>query len=127
MFNTITFETIDSNLDYKFFVIKDRYFVKKIRDDEITTCTVSRKSFESILKQQEGQVMIESVDEFYNGYYETIDDFLTEALESFLDFCEDINKEQNERTFNQILIKNTKNNITKTFPTELIDMIINFC
>ena len=127
MLNTITFETTDSviYLEYKFFVIKDRYYIKKIEGEKIATCSMTSKSFKYILQQQVYFVWVtlQTVDDIFNQPYNTIDEYVDD-IDEYFDICEDLNKEQNERTFNQILIKNTKNNINKKLPTELIELII---
>lgn len=137
MLNTIQIQSVTNTyVTFKFFVIKDRYYIKKSNsdDEKITTCCISKSSFISILKQENDdeclEMTLESTDTlywkvFFNDTTGVFDEFI-EGLNEYFNFCEDINKEQNEKTFNQILIKNTKNNINKTFPTELIDMIISF-
>ena len=86
---------------------------------------MTSKSFKYILQQQVYFVWVtlQTVDDIFNQPYNTIDEYVDD-IDEYFDICEDLNKEQNERTFNQILIKNTKNNINKKLPTELIELII---
>ena len=135
MFNMITFGYGNNiTINFEFFTNKGRYYVKKIDEGKITTCKISRASFKSILKQEDEftirQIDLETVDglyskTFFNETEGTFDEFLG-SLDEYFDFCEDINNEKNEKIFNEVLIRNTKNNINKNLPTELVDMIISF-
>jgi hypothetical protein len=125
----ITIEAGDITTILDFFIIENRYYISI---DE-KNLVLSRKSFKKIIiKLTEEFFNIElkcSIYEdiyFNDTSYKDFEKFLKDDFESFLDICEDINKESNNKIFKRVLIENTNNKITNTLPRELIEMIIKF-